>query len=466
MPTLRVAQLLLAFVATLVFSPLVQAEQRPNLVLIIADDMAWDDCGAYGHPHIQTPNLDALAAGGMRFDNAFLTCSSCSPSRSSIITGRYPHATNGAHQLHNNLPADQQTFVDVLRKAGYYTALAGKLHPRKTTGERFDKLYGTGAKETGGCGEWVRCLKERPQDKPFFAWLASTDPHRSYSPNAIPQPHQAEDVIVPPYLPDTPEVREDLALYYDEISRLDSYVGKVVAELERQDVRDNTLVIFISDNGRPFPRCKTTVYDSGVKTPFIANWPGTIPAGTECNSMVSTVDLAPTFCALADTSGSPTFQGVEMQSLFSKPEASVRDYIFAEHNWHDFDDHQRSCHSPRFNYIRTEYTDLPGTPPADAVKGLSFQTMLKLREDDRLNENQMYSFAAPRPREELYDVVNDPHELNNLADNPDYADVLQTHRDRLDVWRQRTKDEIPSSRRPDEFDKITGQRLPKARNKK
>src|SRR6056297_2939572 len=108
-------------------------EERPNLLLIIADDMAWNDCGAYGHPHIQTPHLDKLASQGMRFDNAYLTCSSCSPSRSSIITGRYPHATNGAHQLHNSLPADQITFVDLLRKAGYHTALAGKLHPRNTT---------------------------------------------------------------------------------------------------------------------------------------------------------------------------------------------------------------------------------------------------------------------------------------------------------------------------------------------
>lgn len=468
MPVRTALGLLLALFAAVSTSTLQAADSkdRPNLVLIIADDMAWDDSGAYGHPHIKTPNLDKLAADGMRFDNAFLTCSSCSPSRSSIITGRYPHATNGAHQLHNNLPEDQQTFVDVLRENGYYTALAGKLHPRKSTGDRFNKLYGTGPKETGGCGEWIRCLQERPEDKPFFAWLASTDPHRAYQPNTIPEPHQPEDVIVPPYLPDAPEVREDLALYYDEISRLDSFVGKVVSELEKQKVRDNTLIIFISDNGRPFPRCKTTVYDSGVKTPFIASWPGKIATGSVCESMVSVVDLAPTFCALANTPGSATFQGVEMQELFSNPKAKVRDYIFAEHNWHDFDDHQRSCHSPQFNYIRTEYTDLPGTPPADAVKGLSFQTMLELRENNGLNEDQQYSFTKPRPKEELYDVIADPHELTNLADNPDYADVLRTHRERLDVWRKRTADEIPTTRRPDEFDRVTGQRLPKTRRDK
>ncbi|WP_339746421.1 sulfatase [uncultured Rubinisphaera sp.] len=445
-------------------SPLSAAEARPNIILFIADDMAWDDCGAYGHPHIKTPNLDQLASQGMRFDNAYLTCSSCSPSRSSIITGRYPHATNGAHQLHNDLPADQITFVELLKEAGYHTALAGKLHPRKTTADRFNKIYGTGAKETGGCGEWVNALQECPADQPFFLWLASTDPHRGYQPDTIPEPHSNSHVIVSPYLPDVPEVREDLALYYDEISRLDRYVGEVLKQLETTKQAENTLVVFISDNGRPFPRCKTTIYNSGVKTPFIVRWPGVVKPGSTCNQLVSTVDLAPSFCAAAKVAPSDTFQGVSMLPLLNNPDKPVRDYIFAEHNWHDFDDHQRSCHSLHFNYIRTTYSDLPGTPPADAVKGASFQAMLKLKEQGKLNENQMYSFDVPRPKEELYDIINDPHELHNLAEDPLYSSQLEKLSARLDNWIEETGDFTPESRRPNEFDRVTGNRLPKIKN--
>ncbi len=137
---------------------------------------------------------------------------------------------------------------------------------------------GSGAVQSG-CDQWVPVLRDRPRDKPFFLWLAALDPHRDYQPGTIPEPHRPEDVVVPPYLPDVPEVRKDLALYYDEIGRLDHHVGEVLAELDRQGVAGETLVLFLSDNGRPFPRCKTTLYDSGIRTPFIVRWPGHIRPG-------------------------------------------------------------------------------------------------------------------------------------------------------------------------------------------
>ncbi|MBL4884878.1 MAG: sulfatase [Planctomycetaceae bacterium] len=449
-------------------SLLAEGQDRPNIILFIADDMGWDDCGAYGHPHIQTPNIDQLAREGMRFDNAYLTCSSCSPSRSSIITGRYPHSTGGAFQLHNPLPADQITFVELLKEAGYYTSLAGKLHPGKTTRDRFEKIYSTGKKETGGCGEWVKSLQERPTDRPFFLWLASLDPHRPYSPNIIPKPHTSADVVVPPYLPDVPETRGDLALYYDEISRFDHYVGEVLDELDKQSQRDNTMILFISDNGRPFPRCKTTIYNSGVKTPFIVRWPGVVKPGSHSNSLVSTVDIAPTFCNVAGLKGSKTFQGVDFQPLLKNPEQTIRDHTFSEHNWHDFDDHQRSCHSLRFNYIRTAYTDFPGTPPADAVRSPTYQVMHKLKDQHLLNAAQLNPYLVPRPAEELYDVINDPHELYNLVNDPKYQAELRKQRARLNRWILETEDTIPQTRRPNGFDRVTGDavKLPSAGKKK
>ncbi len=437
------------------------AETRPNIILFMADDMAWDDCGAYGHPHIQTPNLDRLAAQGMRFDQAYLTCSSCSPSRSSIICGRYPHSTGEAWQLHNPLPADQVTFAELLRESGYYTALAGKLHPRKTTETRFDKIYPLGPPTSGGTGNWLKCLNERPEGKPFFLWLAAVDPHRPYQPETIPRPHLPEETVVPPYLPDVPEVREDLALYYDEITRIDLHIGQVLAALEQQGLAENTLVVFMSDNGRAFPRCKTTVHSSGVKTPLLMRWPGKIPAGSQCQSLISSIDLAPTFCQLAGVPLSSTFQGVEASVLFTNPEKTIRPYAFAEHNWHNFEDHQRGCRSLKFNYIRTAYTDVPGTPPADAVRSATYQAMHKLREQGKLTGDQLQTYTVPRPAEELYDLENDPHELKNLVDDPRYAAVLKQHRAVLDEWIQQTEDFIPAQRRPDDTDRYTGEKLQK-----
>ncbi|WP_081578292.1 sulfatase family protein [Singulisphaera acidiphila] len=349
-----------------------EAKKPPNFLLILADDMAWDDCGAYGNKGIRTPHIDALAREGMRFDRAYLTCSSCSPSRSSIITGRYPHNTD-AEELHWPLPASQVTFVEQLKASGYWTAAAGKWHLGNAVKNRFDVVHegnpssfqlpsgpqAAGARLTSeakgnaasGCDQWVSTLRDRPRDKPFFLWLASFDPHRDYAAGAIAKPHRPEDVMVPPYLPDAPEVRKDLALYYDEIGRLDHFVGEVMAELERQEVSQETLVLFLSDNGRPFPRCKTTLYESGIKTPWIVRWPGRIRPGSHCTRLVSSVDIAPTILSLAGIERPLSFQGKDVSVLLTDPLAKVRDHVFAEHNWHDYAAHARAVRSERFSRV-------------------------------------------------------------------------------------------------------------------
>ena len=163
----------------------VAADSRPNFIIMIADDVSPEDIGAYGHPHIRTPNIDAMARDGMRFDAAFLTCSSCSPSRCSINTGRYPHAT-GAAELHQPLPEAQVTFAELLKQAGYYTAAAGKWHMGPHAKRGYDKVTEGGG--PSGCEAWVKTLQDRPRDKPFFLWLASFDAHRGYAKNTIARP--------------------------------------------------------------------------------------------------------------------------------------------------------------------------------------------------------------------------------------------------------------------------------------
>lgn len=441
------------------------AEQRPNMVLIIADDLGAEDVGAYGCEGVRTPNLDRLAKEGMKFNRAFNSCSSCSPSRCSIVTGRYPHST-GAEALHKPLPKEQVTFVEKLKAAGYWTAQAGKWHLGDAMTNRFDATrisYITKPKKEldgSGCEDWVSTLRERPQDKPFFVWLASHDPHRPYFPDAVAEPTRPGQVNVPPYLPDVPPTREDLALYYDEIVRFDGYVGQVLAELERQGVLESTAVFFITDNGRPFPRSKTSVYDSGIQSPLLVRWPEKVQPGSECNSLVSMVDLAPTLLEMAGLPASPTFQGQSFRRLLADPSATIRDWVFAEHNWHDYAAFERAVRTDRFKYIRNYWPDLPATPPADAVRSPTFQEMQRLHAAGQLGEIQSGCFVAPRPAEELYDVQADPQELNNLAQAGSHPEVLQELRAVLDKWQRETGDAEPEERTIDGFSRETGEALP------
>ena len=457
-----------------------QAADRPNLVLVIADDMAWDDCGAYGNENIRTPNIDRMASEGMRFEKAFLTVSSCSPSRSSIVTGRYPTNTD-ADELHWPLPGEQITFVEKLKAAGYWTGAAGKWHLGDAVRDRFDEIrevdtsgfqLPTGdagkagkfvesleGEAQSGCADWIPLLKARPKDKPFFLWLAALDPHRDYHEGILGEPHQPEDAKLPPYHVDTPGTRADYALYYDEISRLDKYLGHVFAELEEQGVADNTLVLFFSDNGRPFPRDKTTVYDSGVRTPWIVRWPDRVKSGTTCRRLVSVIDIAPTLLSLAGVkpSSSSTFVGRNFLPLLEDPDsAPIRDFIFAEKNWHDFEDHARAARDERFKYIRNDYSDLPLTPSADSARSPTYEALKAAKESNTLTKAQNVVFRAPRSAEELYDTVADPFELNNLADDPGHAGNLERLRNALVGWEKLTGDTVPEIRTADEFDRVTG----------
>ena len=297
------------------------------------------------------------------------------------MTGRYPHAT-GAGELHQPLPEDQLTFAKVLRDEGYYTAAAGKWHLGNAPRDHFDAIRGGGP---SGCEQWIPTLKARDKEKPFFMWFAATDAHRGWSKNAVDPPHTNKEVVVPPYMPDTEDVRKDLALYYDEVSRMDEYVGKVVAELKRQGVFDNTVFLVMADNGRPFPRCKTTMYDSGIRTPFVVSWPQEVDAGQVNKNLVSSVDIAATFVELAGIDIPGSFQGTSFAQGLRNASAASREYIFAEHNWHDYAAHDRAVRDGRYLYIRNSFPEYPATPPADAVRSLSYDSCLL--------------YTSPRPRD-------------------------------------------------------------------
>jgi arylsulfatase A-like enzyme len=365
------------------------------------------------------------------------------------------------------------TFVEKLKAAGYFTAAAGKWHLGENVKDRFDVVHAADvvgfqlpsgkdtigemiAKSPSGCEAWLSTLRNRPPGRPFFMWFAALDPHRAYEPGALQPPHRLSDVLVPPHLPDTPEVREDLRLYYDEIGRLDQYVGQVMLELTAQGVAGNTVILFISDNGRPFPRDKTTLYDGGIRTPWIVRWPERVRSGSVSQSLVSAVDIAPTLLAIAGIDEPAGFAGVSFLPVLFDPQAKVRDYVFAEDHWHDYADHGRAVSNHRYKLIRNDYYDLPATPPADAGRSPTWQTMRRLRQAGRLTGAQLACFQAPRPRYELYDLDQDPGERSSLVGAPDCQAVFDELVKALQDWSVTTDDYVPSIRTPDEFDRATG----------
>ena len=254
----------------------VAAETRPNFIFFITDDISQEDLSPYGNAYAQTPNLAKLALEGVRFDNAYLTISSCSPRRCSMITSRYPHNT-GAPELHTQLPEGLDTFPLLLKQAGYYTALSGKHHMGKAVDPGFDLV--SKGKGPGKEADWVSILQSRPKDKPFFFWFASSDAHRNWGFNNEAPIYIPDDAPVPPYMVNNAETRKDLADYYHEVSRTDTYVGKLRAELKKQNIEGDTYVIYLADNGRPFPRDKVRLYNSGIKTPLIITCPGKLEPG-------------------------------------------------------------------------------------------------------------------------------------------------------------------------------------------
>jgi len=431
--------------------------QKPNFVLIIADDVSWDDIGCYGNQQVKTPNIDRLANDGIRFTNFFLTASSSSPSRNSIITGRYPHNTGGA-ELHSLPPDYMISFPELLRQKGYYTAQAGKFHMGNYAKRGFDLIYENN-KLNGDGGEelWVKLLQEKPSDKPFFMWFAAYDAHRQWGPNEFSGTHDPSNIIPPSYLANGEKTREDLAKYYDEITRFDYYIGLVVSELENQGLLKNTLLIVMADNGRPFPHSKTRVNDRGLKSPFIVHWPSGITGKQPvCQSLVCAVDIAPTILDLAGLSVPDHIQGHSFSSLLKKPGKPFRNYVFGEHNWHDYEAHERMVRSKDFLYILNSRPQFPQTGPADAVGSTSFEELVNLRDSGKLSASQIDIFITPRAKEELYDCISDPGQFINIASASDKHKILKEMRKILQEWMVETGDNIPENLTKDWYERVPG----------
>jgi arylsulfatase A-like enzyme len=367
-----------------------------------------------------------------------------------------------------------------LHDAGYYTALVGKNHmkveklesaasgPSRAAALWDFESHGATPDNSGLESKWVETLQNRPKEKPFFLWLASADAHRGWDgdlqwkESLYGPKYRPEDVRVPPFLVDDEATRKDLASYYNEITRFDFYVGATVRALEQEGLLENTLILVLADNGSPFPRAKTRLHDSGMKTALIAHWPARIAApGTVSHSLVSSIDLAPTLVEAAGAPALSTAQGVSLMPTFANPEASIRSHAFSEHNWHDYEAHGRCVRSEGYLYIRNHRPRKPWNGPADSVSSPSHQSLLAARAAGPLSPAQSDVFLSPRPTEELYLTATDPLQIDNLAADPAHAHVRARLSKLLEDWMQQTGDAVPEELSPDGYDRQTGQPLRK-----
>jgi N-sulfoglucosamine sulfohydrolase len=447
-----VASLALALAVRPGFAIQSSAQHPSNIVVFVADDLGWRDSEPYGNHAVGTPNIAHLARDGLLVRYAFGTSPQCSPSRISILSGRYSHATR-TEDLHTPLPEGVRLLPSLLQDAGYFTGNMAKTH-FGPNGERQFQWY---SPETAPA---LPAFLDSAGTKPFFLWVGFHEPHRPYEPAPAKGGHSPARVALTPYLADTPETHEDVARYYDAIGRMDGKIGEMMAELGRRKLLDRTLIVFLSDNGAPFPREKGALYDSGTRTPLILVWPKVIRPGTVWErGMVSTVDLAPTLLDLVGIRAPEDMQGRSFRALLTAPDAYTGDeYVFSERNWHDCDEHQRAVRTMRYKLIRTDaYTELPLCTAADIGASPSFLALRARAKAGRLTVAQRRLFEAPRARIELYDLRADPWEVRNIADDPAQAARVRELAGVLQAWIEGT-DDFPATYRvrDDNTDRITG----------
>lgn len=422
----------------------VRADERPNLVWISCEDIS-PNLGCYGDPHAITPNLDQLAADGLRFTRAFTPAGVCAVVRSSVITGMYAPAIGSQHMRSRIVPsADVKAFPELLRAAGYFCT------NRSKTDYQFEPTPNLWDRQGNNHQDW----RERPDpDQPFFSVINFTVSHESQIRHSqtdhdaviakIGKSRQRDPDVVgdtlPEYLPNTPAARKNWAWYHDNITLMDQMAGEVLARLEQDGLADNTLVVFWGDHGMGMPRGKRWIYDSGTHIPLIMRWPGTLDAGAVREDLASTVDLAATMLAVAGVTVPEVMQG---RVLIGPARQAEPPYLFFHRDRMDeVYELQRGARDRRWKYIRNYMPERTYAQRIDYMDAMpAMQDWRRLAAADRLVGGQKNWFVDKKRFEELYDTENDPWELNNLAGKPQYADRLARMREATEAWQDEIGD--------------------------
>ncbi len=424
------------------------AASKPNIVWLVGEDMG-PELGCYGDKNAITPNMDRLASEGARFTHCFTHAPVCAPSRSGLITGRYPTSI-GTHHMRSRLLNPPAMFTEYLKKAGYTICW-----PTRAAFGKTDFNFEVPKKAFDVREDWT---KQKPQE-PFFGFFNVTTSHESKIRaakedfdrlTAALKPadrHDPKKMAVPPYHPDAPEVRRDLANYYDLVTAVDYKMGEVLATLEKWGIASNTVVILTGDHGRGLPRSKRWIYDSGIHVPLIVRWPGQIKPGIVRDELVSFIDFAPTTMNLA---GIEPWKGATANQLYPPLDGIAflplgkqqRQYVFAGRDRMDETyDRIRCVRDQQFKYIRNFEPQLPYAQRISYGEEMpTMQAWRKWNAEGKLNETQKLFFAPSKPIEELYDCNQDPHEVKNLANDPKYSAKLKELRGALDKWVQDTHD--------------------------
>lgn len=416
--------------------------QRPNIVLYVGDDHGMNDAGCYGNPVVRTPGLDALAREGTRFPSAFCTTASCSPSRSVILTGRHNHA-NGMYGLQHNYHhfesfPDTRSLPVMLGEAGYRTAQIGKYHVAPEPAYHFETQLKGGLPEK--MADTARGFIEADDTRPFFLYFCTTEPHRPFHRDGS-DPVSPDEVIVPPYLPDTPECRDELAKYYMSVQRCDSGLARLLTVLKETGHWDDTVVVYISDNGIPFPGAKTTAYDPGIHLPCVVRDPSQQRQGGVCNAMVSWVDVTPTLLDYAGAlAEAKELQGRTFKGILAEENPDGWDEVYASHTFHEVTMYypMRAVRTRRHKLIWNIASGLEFPFASDLWGSDTWQGVLR-RGDTHYGKRTVDAYLH-RPRFELYDLEQDPDETINLADVPEHAALCTDLKQRLRTFQERTKD--------------------------
>lgn len=446
MSVFKVSRITLLIVA-LVWAPSVFADQRPNIVWIIPDDMSAN-FSCYGETAVQTPNVDRLAARGVQFNNAYVTAPVCSTCRSAFITGMYQtsigahHHRSGRGELKITLPETVPMVPKLFQDAGYYTSISGwpgngKLGKTDYNFQWDESVYDS--------SDW----SGRKPGQPFFAQIQTPggklrgkdetgwDKVASAAEKRFGNRTSNAQVKLPPYYPEHPDIVRDWAAYLDSVRMTDAMVGEVIARLEKEGVLENTLVLFMTDHGISHARGKQFLYDEGIHVPLVIAGPG-IDSGTRRDDVVEHIDIAALSLAAAGIDLPPSMQARDILADDYVPRQAV---FAARDRCDETVDHIRSVRTTDFKYIRNFLPERPYLQPC-AYKDA--KSILKaIREDDaagKLNEVQQLVVREVRPAEELYDVRNDPYEINNLAADSKYAAKLKEMRERLQTWMEETDD--------------------------
>lgn len=397
---------------------------RPNILMIIVHDLG-QHLGCYG-AGIKTPHLDAMAADGVIFDNHFCTAAQCSPSRGSILTGRMPHNNGliGLAHLGWQIGAQEVTLPMYLNAAGYSTHLLGHQHEHPEPARLGYQDIQTKARARDAAPVVIDFLQEaasNPPDRPFFINSGWTEPHRPFDAEGYDRDDPA--AVEPLYwLPDRPGIREDIAGMNGLIRDMDHWVGQVRQALAESGLADNTLLIFTTDHGTAMPRAKGTCFDPGLKTTFIAHWPGRLEGGKRYSEMLSNMDLLPTLLDLAGQRTPDQVEGRSFLPLLEDRDYQPREFLYSEMTWHDKYNPMRAIRTRQFKFIRN-FGDRPLVYlPLDVWSGPAGEAM---RED---------FYGTRRPMEELYDLENDPLEQHNVIDDPAYRDVAAKLRAQVEQY--------------------------------